>query len=289
MKYLVMECRNAYAVVLTDDGQFLKVANMHYEVGQTVGDVTPLQLPEEKRTPSRRWISTLAAMAACLVLVFSSLLLSSTTYASVYITINPQVRIDVNRKDVVVGVTGVNEDGVVLLEGYDYNRKDLDTVMDELVDRAVDMGFLHEGGTITVQLDADAQWVSSHSTHISDHISAHLSTHVTDGITVTIDIFDTQEVPSTPAEPTLPAGPIVIPLDPQAEIHYGESDYGDDDKDEDRDDDDNKSDDKEDDDDGQTDYDDRDHVTEKNDDSGYDKGTDYSKDKESDFDQDDDD
>lgn len=170
MKYLVMECRNAYAVVLADDGQFLKVANMHYEVGQTVGDVTPLQLPEEKRTPSRRWISTLAAMAACLVLVFSSLLLSSTTYASVYITINPQVRIDVNRRDVVVGVTGVNEDGVVLLEGYDHSRKDLDTVMDELVDRAVDMGFLHEGGTITVQLDADAHAETAAREFVRQHV-----------------------------------------------------------------------------------------------------------------------
>lgn len=307
MKYLVMECRSAYAVVLTDDGQFLKVANMRYEVGQTVTDVTPLKLPEKKDTHKKHWLSAVAAMAACLVLVVSSLLLPATPYASVYMTINPQVRIDVNRKDMVVGITGVNEDGVLLLDGYDHSRKDLDTVMDELVDRAIDMGYLHQGGKITVQLDADAQWVNSHSAHLNEHLSEHLSSHVTEGITVIIDIFGGPETsaataePTVPAEPTLPAGPIVIPLNPQGESDYGESDYGDTDHDDDRDDDDGEDDDDEeddddddDDDDGQTDYGQakqpkRDNVTEKSDDSGYDKDTDYSKEKESDFDRDDDD
>ena len=46
MKYLVMECHPAYAVVLTEDGRFLKAANMHYEVGQTVTEIIQLHLPE---------------------------------------------------------------------------------------------------------------------------------------------------------------------------------------------------------------------------------------------------
>ena len=36
MKYLVMECHPAYAVVLDEKGRFLKVANLNYEPGQTV-------------------------------------------------------------------------------------------------------------------------------------------------------------------------------------------------------------------------------------------------------------
>ena len=39
MKYLVMECHPGYAVVLDDEGRFWKVANMGYEVGETVDDV----------------------------------------------------------------------------------------------------------------------------------------------------------------------------------------------------------------------------------------------------------
>ena len=45
MKYLVMETHPAYAVVLDERGRFLKTANLHYQVGQTVQDVVELRLP----------------------------------------------------------------------------------------------------------------------------------------------------------------------------------------------------------------------------------------------------
>ena len=221
MKYLVMECRPAYAVVLGDDGTFLKVANMRYEVGQTVTDVILLNLPEvaeQPKTNHKRWISSFAAIAACLALVITSIFFTGQMpYASVYMTINPEVRIDVSRSDVVVGVEGMNADGAELLEGYDHKKKDLDTVMDELVDRAIDMGYLHEGGKITLSLDGDEEWIDSHETHLNQHLNDHL----TDKITVTIDIE--QKQPEQPT-PTAPTGTIVIPVGPG---NYGDSDYDD--------------------------------------------------------------
>lgn len=215
MKYMVMECHPGYAVVLGDNGRFLKVANMRYEVGQTVTEVMELRLPQEKtvRKNKRRWISGLAAMAACLVLAVSMMFFQA-PYASVYLTINPEVRIDVNRNDTVVGVEGMNSDGAALLENYDHRKKDLDTVMDELVDLAIDMGYLHEGGSITLSLDADEEWVVTHS----DHLNEHLNRHLTDKITVTIDIEQKQPAPAAPTET------IAVTADPD---HYGESDYGD--------------------------------------------------------------
>ena len=221
MKYLVIECRPAYAVVLGDDGTFLKVANLRYEVGQTVTDVIPLNLPEVAEPPKtnhKRWISSFAAMAACLALVITSIFFTGQMpYASVYMTINPEVRIDVSRSDTVVDVEGMNADGAELLEGYDHKKKDLDTVMDELVDRAIDMGYLHEGGKITLNLDGDKEWIVSHETHLNQHLNDHL----TDKITVTIDIEQGQ--PEQPT-PTAPAGTIVIPVGPG---NYGDSDYDD--------------------------------------------------------------
>ena len=41
MRYLVMECGFSYAVVLDQQGRFLKVANLGYAVGQTVDSVIP--------------------------------------------------------------------------------------------------------------------------------------------------------------------------------------------------------------------------------------------------------
>ena len=68
MKYMVMECHLTYAVVLSEDGRFLKAANLHYEPGQVVTDLVEMEIPESRRDEKRkgrRWIYTLAAAAAC--------------------------------------------------------------------------------------------------------------------------------------------------------------------------------------------------------------------------------
>lgn len=179
MKYMVMECHPGYAVVLDEKGKFSKVANMRYEVGQTVTNVIELQPPETAPAGKKKrgWIYSMAAVAACLLLVVTGVFQSgNSTYASVYMTINPEVRIDVNRKDVVVGLDGINADGETLVNGYDYQKKDLDLVVDELVDRAIEMGFLHEGGKITLTLDAaDNEWATEHETALETHVQEHLS------------------------------------------------------------------------------------------------------------------
>ena len=44
---------------------------------------------------------------------------------------------ELNRQGAVVGLTGTNEDGETLLEGYNGKGKDKVTVADELIDRAM--------------------------------------------------------------------------------------------------------------------------------------------------------
>ena len=178
MKYLVMECHPGYAVVLDEQGRFRKVANLRYEVGQTVSDVVEIAVPE-KRTVLR-WVPVLSAVACLVLVIAAGIFFGFRPYASVYVTINPEVRIDVDRKDMVVGLVGVNPDGVTLLEGYDYRKKDLNTVMDQLVDRAVEMGFLREGSTITLELDADNQlWVVEHETVLMEQLHTHFQEQMT--------------------------------------------------------------------------------------------------------------
>ncbi len=189
MKYLVMECHFSYAVVLDEQGRFLNVANRQYEVGQTVTDVIEMQAPPKTSSKkSMKWIYSFAAMAACLILVVTALLpLDQTPYASVYMAINPEVRIDVDRKDVVVGVEGVNADGKDLIQGYQYKKKNLKVVMDELVDLAIAQGYLHEGSKVTLTLDTeDNQWIIDHG----DQLTTHLTDYLTEKFTVTIIITD---------------------------------------------------------------------------------------------------
>lgn len=184
MRYLVMECHPGYAVVLDQDGKFLKVANHRYQVGQTVTEVIPMQVPSQKKP--RKWLYSLAAMAACLALILGiGLSGNHQPYASVYVKINPEVRIDVDKMDLVVGLEGVNQDGIDLIAGYDYEKKHLDLVTDELVDRAIEMGYLQQDGQITISLDSqDQTWVENHS----HSLSSHLQTHMQGRFVVTIEI-----------------------------------------------------------------------------------------------------
>lgn len=188
---MVMECRPGYAVVVDEDGRFLKVANRHYTVGQTVTDVVRMQLPAEKK--NRKWLYSLAAMAACLALVLSAVIpgMGQQPYASVYVKINPEVRIDVDKNDRVVGLDGVNQDGIDLIAGYDYHKKDLDLVTDELVDRAIDMGYLHDEGQITISLDsADQVWVDHHSQSLPDQLQNYLQNRIVVTIQLELDDLD---------------------------------------------------------------------------------------------------
>ena len=247
MRYMVMECHLSYAVVLDENGRFLKVANMHYQPGQIVTDVIEMQISRSTSHKNiiPKWIYPIAAAAACLVIGMTSLFQTMRVpHASVYMAINPEVRIDVNKKDVVIGLEGTNDDGEQLIEGYRFKRKELDQVCSDLADLAIAQDYLHDGGHIALRLDTDdEQWIASHS----DQLASRLHTYLEDKISVTIEVTDTQSIQ------------VVIPLETAPlEDHYDENDYGEisahesedipekpvlpDDKD---------------DDDGQTDYDDR--------------------------------
>lgn len=208
MKYMVLECRLGYAVVLSEDGRFLKIADKNYQIGQTVTDIEEINASHGK---NRKWLRYIAAAAACLAVVMTTAVYSlSSTYASVYMAINPEVCIDVNRKDAVVAIRGVNSDGKNLIEGYEYKKKNLELVMDELVDRAIDMGYLHEGGQISLTFDGGSnEWIASRG----DTLSAQLNGHLKEKLSVTIAIdFEDRETATSSVNTN--------------DSEYHESDYG---------------------------------------------------------------
>ena len=144
--------------------------------------------PEKQRHPVR-WISSgVAAIAACFLLFFGLSYYQSymQTYSSIYLTINPQVQIDLNQQGIVVGLTGTNPDGRQLLEGYDGKGKDKATVADELVDRAIEMGFLSEGGWISFSIDVpDDDLFQEYRMELFTEITKHLEGR----LTINIEIF----------------------------------------------------------------------------------------------------
>ena len=184
MSYLVMECRRSYAVLLDQEGRFVKAANLRYEVGQTVFDPVLLEEPAPK-LKLLPWIgggaAGLAALAAALVFAVILPLYHQAVdvYSSIYLTINPQVQMDLNHAGDVVELTGTNGDGVLLLEGYDYTGKDRLTVADEVVDRAIDMGFLEDGGTVNFSIDTPEESLfQEYGMELRDEVTHHLEGRV---------------------------------------------------------------------------------------------------------------
>ena len=233
MKYMVMECHPGYAVLLDEEGRFRKAANLRYEVGQTVE--APFLMKERQSglsvLPGKRWISAAAAMAACAFLFFGFRYYQNYMYpySSIYLTINPEVLMELNRQGNVVRLSGTNEDGRKLLEGYSGRGKDKLTVADELIDRAIDMGFLSEGGQVSFYIDApDEALFQEYGVELRTEITEHL-----DGrITITLEIMDSEYAPETaPAASEAPSRqpetpPAAVPLPQDDVTDYQDTDYG---------------------------------------------------------------
>lgn len=225
MKYIVLERHPGYVVVLDEEGRFLKAADRQYQVGQQLDAILPMRPPRRR---GRAILFPVLTAAACLVLLaLSAVRMAQIPYASVYMTINPQVRIDVNRRDTVLTVEGTNPDGEVLTEGYEGRGKALEQVMDELTDRAVEMGWLHPGGQITLTLDAeDGDWVATHS----DSLPAHLNEYLDETLQVTIRVDGGEtggQEAAIPVGPPSTAVPTAAPTATPAPTPAGDSAYGD--------------------------------------------------------------
>lgn len=152
---------------------------------------------------------------------------------------------DLNRQGTVVGLTGTNEDGETLLEGYEGKGKDKVTVADELIDRAIEMGFLSEGGQVSFSIGSpDDALFQEYGTELRTKVTEHL-----DGrITITLEIVNhkdgsVEEKPEsssspvssqqTTSQPTTalpsssePSSPTSPPTASSGSTDYDDTDYG---------------------------------------------------------------
>ena len=205
MRYMVMETQLAYAVVLDEAGRFVKVANLRYEPGDVLENVFPmvdeldttvvLQKDRKEIKPETRGRSFIryrhmAAAAAAACLIFGTGLAYSTffvTYGSVYMSINPELRIDVNSRDKVIGIEALDDDGKELSAGYGYRNKSFDEAVEELGERAISMGYLEAGGRIDLRISSDRDgWTEAHGEKLAEELAGYTDK----GIYVSIELTD---------------------------------------------------------------------------------------------------
>ena len=265
MTYLVMECHPAYALVLDERGRLLRVPNLGYEVGQTLGAVVTFDdgvlafdaAPRRRRRT--RLVALLAAACLCAV-VIGGFAVWQTPIGTVRMSINPEVEIDVNRFDRVVALGGENDDGRRLIENFAYYGRTVDEVSDDLADRAEDQGYLEDGGRIEISVESDDEgWKTATEDRLVIELEVHLDHRVVvtgrEGGPADTAAPGTTEPPAKEAVPE-PAPEVVAPSDDDDD--RGDDDYGagDDWDDDDDDSDDDDADDDDDDDDSDDDEDD---------------------------------
>ena len=230
MNYLVMETHPAYAVVLDEGGRFLKAANLRYQVGDTVRDIVELRRPRGQRLALWKPLSGVAGLAACLCIVFFGYYQPNfVPYGALRIQINPDVELTLSRTDRVLELEGLNEDGQDLINGYNYSGKDREDVAGELVERAIDLGYLSGGETVSITVtSADADWQAREEQAAREDLEERY------GETIVIQIGPAPEeepatevvIPVAPPSPTpAPSAPPVPSADPGI-TDYDDTDYG---------------------------------------------------------------
>lgn len=222
MSYLVMEIHPAYAVLMDEEGRFLKAANLRYQVGDRVGDIIEMRESKSDHRALRRSLAGLATLAACFCLAFFGYFQPNfSAYGTLRIQINPDVELTISRTERVLALEGLNEDGKTLIAGYDYQGKTRNTATGELVERAIDMGYLSGGDTISITVNsADEAWRTRETQQVHRQLEERY------GETIVIRLGG-PENGDTPAdgrvEVSAPAGP---QQPSQSQKPYGDTDYG---------------------------------------------------------------
>ena len=225
--YLVMEVNSAYTVVLDNEGRFIKTANSGYQTGDIVEKIIPLRYPQDRKKQFTHAVRIAAGIAAGICIGLFGIYEYQYTflpYGTVLMQINPEVELTLSHSGRVLDLDGTNNDGRALIEGYEYRGKDRYTVADELADRAIEMGFLDNGGQISLLADSkNISWAEDLEQELVSSLNEHLKEYdLTIEVTVGTADSGEAEILEEPQSIT-----ITIPSDSQtpSQSQGGDSGY----------------------------------------------------------------
>lgn len=169
MKMVIVESEKKSAVVLRDDGQFIKIPQRGYRVGQTL-EVLPA--PKSIRQLPR---AAVAAVLALILLSGSGALAVRLPYSYVTMDINPSVKYTLNVFDRVLAISAVNTDAEAVVQALsqeDTAYEKLDDVIEMTIAQCRTDGYLYKDAEDVVVLS-----VMSISNSKTDTLAKALGSH----------------------------------------------------------------------------------------------------------------
>lgn len=172
---VVVEIRGRHAAALSESGEFIRVRNEQYEIGQTIRLETPQSAAPQVRRRAR--MTAYAGMVAgFLLLLLGGMKGYTLPVGVVSLDVNPSIEYTINVFDRVLSISAVNDDAEAILADMDtralYHRP---------VDDAVDATILalREGGYLSADAGNDIVIsVSSYDARHTQRIATRLGERV---------------------------------------------------------------------------------------------------------------
>lgn len=156
MKILIVEINDDVSTVLNDEGEFMDVPTqdgwqcgmeINYEPGKGKKANVERLNGKKKAFSFKRIMAIAAAVVVCLGIAvgvqhFYSNINTITTYVEV--SINPAIRISVNKNRKIIGVDGINNDGMELISKLNSSSR-LSEELSQIINQAVDDGYFAGG------------------------------------------------------------------------------------------------------------------------------------------------
>lgn len=96
---------------------------------------------------------------------------------SISLDVNPSVKIDVNKNEKVVAVTGLNEEGLQVIGSMDFKGSGVDVTVNALIGSMLRLGYINEAAnSILISVDGDPDSGARLQSKLMDEISQLLST-----------------------------------------------------------------------------------------------------------------
>ena len=141
MKGVIVEIRNDYAAILSDNGSIIKIKNNNYQIGEEI------QMKNTTKK-SKKKIYALATSVACAILMVGTGVYAYTTpYSYVSLDVNPSIEYEVNRFNRVIDVTAVNDDGAEIINNLDLENKTIDEAIEDTITEINEQGYFGEDET----------------------------------------------------------------------------------------------------------------------------------------------
>ena len=147
-KGIVIDSTGKWTVVLTPEGEFLKIPSRpdHLEGKEVLFTGSAAVTTRRNKGWTKNMFRGLSALAACILLflVISPFFGTSQAYAAVTIDINPSLELEVDEEAIVIQVNSFNEAGQKLLGEIEWKDKPLQIVTVAVIEKAETMGYMNE-------------------------------------------------------------------------------------------------------------------------------------------------